>query len=121
MGHSLGSPSVSDPSYSSQRSVPRYTFVALAEIIENTGQPCIMARIGEISRKGCYVDILNPFPDGTFLSVVISRDHRSFATKGKVIYSHQGIGMGVVFLEPTSDQLEVLDSWLVECSPTDRL
>jgi hypothetical protein len=119
--HAQGSPSDLEPSYSNERSVPRYTFVAVAEIIENTDQSCVVARIAELSRKGCYVDMMNPFPEGTFLSVVISRDQGSFATKGKVIYAHQGIGMGVGFLDPTSDQLEILDSWLVELPQTLRL
>ena len=64
-----------------------------------------MGRINEISRKGCYVDNLNPFPVGTNLNVVISRDYGSFATKGNVIYAHEGIGMGVAFLDPTDGVL----------------
>jgi hypothetical protein len=121
VGYSPGSPSDSGPSYSSQRTVPRYTFIAVAEIIENTTQACVMARTAEISRKGCYVNMLNPFPEGTFLNMVISRDHGSLATKGKVIYAHQGIGMGVVFLHPTNDQSKILDSWLAEQPLTDSL
>jgi hypothetical protein len=118
---SPGLPSALDLSYNNQRSVPRYTFSAVSEITENTTQACVMGRIAEISRKGCYLDVLNPFPEGTFLNVVISRDHGSFVTKAKVLYAHYGLGMGVVFLEPTDDQLEILDSWLAECPPTTRL
>jgi hypothetical protein len=33
-----------------------------------------------------------------------------------VIYVHEGIGMGIVFVDPTEDQLEVLNSWLAEAS-----
>ena len=121
MGHFPGSPPDSGPSYSSQRSVPRYTFVAVAELTENTTQTCIMGRIAEISRKGCYVDVFNPLPEGTLLTVVISRDQGRFATKAKVLYAHERLGMGVAFLEPTNDQLEILDSWLIEIPLTDRL
>jgi hypothetical protein len=80
-----------------------------------------MGRINEISRKGCYVDTLNPFPVGTVLNIVISRDQGSFATKGNVIYAHQGIGMGVAFLDPTDEQFKILDSWLAERPVTDTL
>jgi hypothetical protein len=113
------SPSGSGSTYRTQRTVPRYTFVAVAEIIEAATQTCVMGRINEISRKGCYVDNLNPFPVGTNLNVVISRDYGSFATKGNVIYAHEGIGMGVAFLDPTDDQLRILNSWLAERSLTD--
>jgi hypothetical protein len=51
--------------------------------------------------------------------VVISRDYVSFATKANVIYAHEGIGMGVAFLDPTDDQLRILNSRLAERSLTD--
>lgn len=118
MGHSFGSTSNSDTSYSSQRKVPRYTFVAVTEIIESTSQACILAKTNKISCKGCYVETLNPLPVGTSLNMVISRDHGTFATKGRVIYVREGLGMGVVFLDPAYDQLEILRSWLPETSRT---
>jgi hypothetical protein len=86
----------------------------VTEIVESTSQTCIEGKIREISRKGCYVDSLNPFPVGTLLNLLISRNQGSFATKGKVIYVHEGFGMGVVFLDPIHDQLEILDYWLAE-------
>ena len=115
------SPSDLGSTYRTQRTVPRYTFVAVAEIIEAATQTCVMGRINEISRKGCYVDTLNPFPVGTHLNVVISRDQGTFATKGNVIYAHEGMGMGVAFRDPTHDQLTILDSWLAQHSLTDTL
>ena len=87
MGHSIVSPTCS-----TQRTVPRYTCVAVTEIVESTSQTCIEGKIREISRKGCYVDSLNPFPVGTLLNLLISRNQGSFATKGKVIYVHEGLG-----------------------------
>jgi hypothetical protein len=112
VGHSPISPSGLGPSYNSRRTVLRYTFVAVTEIFEATTQACVMGRSTEISRKGCYIGIQNPLPADTLLSVVVSRVHDSFASKGKVIYAHTGIGMGIVFLDPPSDQLKILDSWL---------
>ena len=119
MGHSPVSPSDLDPSYSSRRTVPRYTFVAVTEIIESSSQASIVGRTSKISCKGCYVDILNPLPVGTFLNMVISRGQEGFTTRGKVIYVHEGLGMGVVFLDPAEDQLKILRSWLDESSRTD--
>jgi hypothetical protein len=38
-------------------------------------------------------------------------------TKGKTIYIQEQIGMGIVFLDPPEDQLQILDSWLAELPP----
>ena len=82
-------------------------------------QVCILAKTSKISSKGCYVDTQNPLPVGTFLNMVISHGEGSFATKGKVIYVHEGVGMGIVFPDSTGDQLNILRSWLAESSRTD--
>ena len=61
---------------------------------------------------------MNALPVGDTLNLRISNDHGTFAAKGKIIYVHERIGMGVVFVDPPKEQLDVLDSWLVELPPT---
>ena len=114
MRHSLGLESDLGTSYGDQRKVPRYTFIAVTEIIAGTSQTFMLAKTSRISCKGCYVETPNPLPTGSSLNMVISRDHGSFATKGRVIYVHKGSGMGVIFLDPTGEQLQILDYWLAE-------
>ena len=114
MGNSPDSPSDSATSYSPRRAVPRYTFVATTELTDSASATKLAGRVTEISRQGCYVDILNALPVGTPLHVRISRDQGTFVTKGKIIYVHERIGMGVVFLDPLKEQLQILDSWLAE-------
>ena len=118
MGQSLVSPSELRASYSRKRTVPRYTFVAVTEIIESTSQACSLGKTTRISSKGCYVETLNPLGVGTSLNMVISREQGSFTTKGKVIYVHPGLGMGIVFIAPAADQLKTLRSWFAEGSRT---
>jgi hypothetical protein len=101
-----------------QRAVPRYTFVATTEIIDPASTVRLSGRISEISRQGCYVDTLNALPVGTLLNVLISRDQGIFVTRGKIIYVHEQMGMGVLFVDPSNDQLKILDSWLAELQPT---
>lgn len=115
------SSSSSGSSYSNPRTVPRYSFVAVADVTEPATQTCLHGRISEISRKGCYVDTLNPLPLGTLLKVVISRDLGTFASSGKVIYVQETFGMGVAFVDIAADQLMILDSWLAERPRTDKL
>lgn len=120
-GNSPDSPSDSVTAYGQQRAVPRYTFVATTELTDSASAMKLSGRVTEISRKGCYVDILNPLPVGTSLKVRILRDQGTFLTKGKIIYVHERIGMGVVFLDPAEDQLQIPDSWLVELPSTAAL
>ena len=63
------------------------------------------------------MDILNVLPEGTLINVRISCDQGTLVVKGKILYVHERIGMGVVFLDPPKDQLEILNSWLAELPP----
>jgi len=121
LGNSPASPSDSVAAYRQQRTVPRYIFVATTELTDFASAIKLIGRVTEISRKGCYVDILNALPVGTSLNVRILRDQGAFVTKAKIIYVHERIGMGVVFLDPAQDQLQILDSWLVELPSTAAL
>lgn len=113
MNISGDSPTNAGP-YRERRSVPRFTFIAAAEVLEPVSGVRISGRISEISRKGCYVDLLNPLPTGTSIQVHISRDQGAFDSSGKIIYSQEGMGMGVAFADIPADQLKILDSWLAE-------
>ena len=104
--------------YSQQRRMPRYTFIATTELTDDASAVRLSGRVTEISRDGCYVDILNTLPVGTLLKMQIFRDSGTFMTKGKTIYVHERIGMGVAFIDPPPDQLKILDVWLAEFSAT---
>jgi hypothetical protein len=100
-----------------RRTARRYTFVATTEITGSGNAGTLSGRVTEISREGCYVDILNALPAGTLLNVRIICDKGIFVTKGKIVYVDERIGMGVAFLDPLKDQLKILDSWLAELPP----
>jgi hypothetical protein len=109
-----GSPVDTSSPHFNKRSEPRYSLVASVEIIESAGATHLNGRISEISRKGCFVDILNPVPKGTPINLMISRDSGTFMAAGKIIYVQDMMGMGIAFTEVPADQMEVLDSWLDE-------
>jgi hypothetical protein len=114
MDDSGNSPTGSGAPYRERRSVPRYSLIATVEIVEPASDTHFPGRISEISRKGCYVDMLNPLPVGTLVRLHISRDKGAFSTRGKIIYTQEGMGMGVVFVDPPADQVKILESWLAE-------
>jgi hypothetical protein len=114
MDDSPGSPSNSGSGGSDRRAVPRYTFIATVEIVDPVSGVRLAGRVSEISRKGCYVDILNALPKDTPINLRVSRDRGTFATPAKVIYVQEGMGMGVAFVNPPADQVRILESWLAE-------
>lgn len=113
-GLANGSATNSGQPYREQRSVPRYNFIAHVDVIEPASDTRISARVSEISRKGCYIDVLVTLPIGTIIQLKIVRDQGSFNTRGKIIYVQEGMGMGVAFVDVEEEQLKVLDAWLSE-------
>ena len=95
-----------------RRAVPRYSFIATAEIIEPSSDTHLSGRVSEISSRGCYVDILNTLPKGTPIRVRIVTDAGAFESAGRIIYVQESMGMGVAFVDPGPNQQAVLDSWL---------
>lgn len=107
--------SVNPPNeYDERRSVPRFNLIATAAIIEPASGVRISGRISEISRKGCYIDVLNTLPTGTRLRLDISRDQGTFSTESKIIYVQEGMGMGITFVNVPPEQLKILDAWLMD-------
>jgi PilZ domain len=100
--------------YREKRSVPRFSLIASAEIIEPASGVHISGRISEISRKGCYLDVLNTLPVGTRLRLTVSRDQGTFTCTARIIYVQEGMGMGIAYVDVPPDQLKILDGWLAE-------
>ena len=97
-----------------KRTLPRYCFIAHVEVIEPASDTHIAGRVSEISRKGCYIDVMITLPPGTLVQLKVLRDKGTFSTKGKIIYAQDSMGMGVAFLEITDNELKTLDCWLAE-------
>ena len=74
----------------------------------------IASRVSELSRFGCYLDMMNPFPTGTLVLVKISAGDSFFEAKAKIVYSQPNMGAGVGFLEVGPPSQEALDRWLDE-------
>jgi len=97
-----------------QRSVRRCALVASVEVTELRTGALLSARISELGIGGCYVDALNPFPEGALVGLRMLRDQGVFETKAKVVYCDARFGMGVAFVEMTPDQRSILETWLAE-------
>lgn len=95
-----------------QRRTPRFTFIASAELIEQKTEVRIATRVSELSLHGCYLDMMNPFPQGTLVLVKIFAGEDFFHAKAKIVYVQPNLGCGVSFLEVEPQPLGVLGRWL---------
>ena len=102
--------------FAERRSSPRYLLVATVELIEPVARIRLSGRTAEISLGGCYIDILNPLPKDSIVELSIHRDTGAFETWGQVRYVHEGIGMGVKFLDTAPEQAKILRQWIDELS-----
>jgi hypothetical protein len=101
---------------SDRRRSPRYQFVADTEIIEIASNTRLGGRTGDLSMGGCFLDMVNPSPEGTEIRVRVRHASASFVALGRVVFVFPNVGMGVVFTDVEEDQLAVLRKWLADLS-----
>jgi hypothetical protein len=101
-----------------RRSYPRYPCTAAAEIVDPVSGARINGRTSDISRGGCYVDAINPFPAGTAVRMLLTKDNQSFVAQAKVAYAAPGLGMGLMFTSADPEQLWTLQRWITELGRT---
>lgn len=98
-----------------QRAVRRCPLVATAEVTAPGARTKLLsAQTSEFGLGGCYIDTLNPLPEGMLVRVRILRDNGVFETNAKVVYSQGSFGMGLAFTDMTSDHRAILEGWLAE-------
>jgi hypothetical protein len=104
-----------------RRAAPRYPLILLVEITDRLSSAKFTARTSDVSRTGCYVDMLNPLPRGTQIDLRLTNQKEIFESMGTVIYVSPGLGIGVAFAKNIpADQLAVLDRWLAAAAKTTR-
>jgi hypothetical protein len=90
----------------------RKPFSASATAVEENSETRLQVRCSDLCLDGCYVDTLNPFPDGTSLTLRIKNKEATFETPARVCSSHIGMGMGLVFCDTAEEQKATLAEWL---------
>lgn len=96
------------------RRSPRIPFIAAAEITEVDTEVHLAARTGDLSQGGCYLDMVNPLPQGTAVRVAIAHGDRTFGATAKVVYSQTPLGMGLEFREIDPTNQPTLGQWLAQ-------
>lgn len=96
-----------------RRAAPRYPLILMAEVMDLLSSAKFTARTSDVSRKGCYIDMLNPLPRGTQIQVRLQSEREMVEPAATVIYVSPGLGMGVAFAENLSaNHQAMLDRWL---------
>jgi hypothetical protein len=96
-----------------RRAAPRYPLILSAEIVDLASGAKFAARTADVSRTGCYIDMLNPIPPGSRIHVRLQHEEESFESDARVIYISPGLGMGVAFTSQAPGQIEILERWLM--------
>ena len=100
-----------------RRRTPRYMFFASAELLEEKSAVRVNSRVSELSRNGCYLDMMNPFPVNTMIRLKIWKEESNvIETKGRVAYSQPNVGAGVVFVDLDTKYIPLLETWLAQAA-----
>src|SRR5271154_7469426 len=92
----------------------RFPFLADFEGLEPKSKIRIEGRVSDIGLGGCYVETINPLPDGTLLHIRIRKDKACFTARAKVASSQMHMGMGLVFVSAEPDDVALFQKWLRE-------
>jgi hypothetical protein len=97
-----------------RRRAPRYPFIAMAEIVDERENARTSSQVSDLSMHGCYVEMMNPFPQGTNVTIEIYTETEFLETHATVAYLQPKEGMGLTFSEMPEHFANVLSKWLVQ-------
>jgi hypothetical protein len=101
------------------RRSPRVSFIASAEVMDVDTEVRLSARTSDLSQHGCYLDMVNPLPQGTSVKIQIQHGDRTLGATAGVVYSVPHLGMGLVFREVDLGQAPTLEKWLTDPEAVD--
>jgi hypothetical protein len=95
-----------------QRQSVRLPLFVQAELTNSRTRERIKGWTGNVSRGGCYIKSLNPFPIWTPVRVSLTNLTQVFEVEGSIVHSVEGQGMGIAFEQVSKEQQAILDGWL---------
>ena len=95
-----------------RRLAARHPFSATVIVTEIRAKMRLQARCSDLSMVGCYVDTMNPFPEGTRIHVQLNNGDAVFEAPAMVSTCQMGMGMGIVFADLPREKRTLLASWL---------
>jgi len=102
-----------------QRRSPRCSFVVTAEVTDENSLT-VIARLHDLNLYGCYIEMANPMPQGTSVTIKVSAGNAVFQARGRVIYSDPN-SSGVEFQGVEAPYQAILEEWLLEAKNIDQI
>ena len=101
-----------------RRAAPRSPLILFAEVTDLLSAVKFTARTSDLSRTGCYIDMLSPLPRDTQVHVLLKNGGELFESAAIVIYVSPGLGIGVRFADMPAEGQSLLDRWLAASAKT---
>jgi hypothetical protein len=96
------------------RKNPRYRLIPPPEIeiLQNKNPAKVTARLGDLSRGGCYLETNYEAPIESELTVILRKGREQLTARARVVRAYPQQGMGLEFREIEGNGFHVLDDWL---------
>jgi hypothetical protein len=95
-----------------RRRSPRFKCAGSVAFTVESSQVRVWGSLTDISLRGCYVEMSNPFSIDTKVSLVIDTSGVRIRARGVVRISYPGLGMGILLTELAPEQRELLEQLL---------
>lgn len=95
-----------------RRRYPRYTVQVQIELRQEGNDVPLRLETTDLSRNGCYVQLLMPLPVGVRVQATLWLDGYPVVIRGRVVTRHPQFGNGIMFLEFEADAEQQLVRYL---------
>jgi hypothetical protein len=87
---------------------------ASIELSDPSSKARVFGRLTEISQSGCFVEIPNLLRVNFVARLRVCRSGHTFRCWARVIHNRSRDGVGLYFINPAPDQMQLLGGWLRE-------
>ena len=105
-------PSASPFAHPERRRHPRYTVHVQIELRQEGNDVPLRLETTDLSRNGCYVQLLIPLSVGIRVQATLWLDGHPIVMGGRVVTRHPQFGNGIMFVECEADAEQKLASYL---------
>jgi c-di-GMP-binding flagellar brake protein YcgR len=95
----------------------RYSVQVQIELREDGSEVPMRMNTTDLSRGGCYVELLMPLPVGTDVTATLWLSNGSVRMRGRVVTRHAQFGNGIKFLDFDDNGEKVLAQYLDAINP----
>jgi PilZ domain len=98
--------------HSERRQYPRYSAQVQIELRQDGSDVPLRMQTTDLSRGGCYVQLMMTMPIATYLNATLWLDGYPVHVRGRVVTRHPQFGNGIMFLEFRDNEEQVLARYL---------